>query len=238
MFLSTLNLDTGAVMAALLVLVFFFTRVFYFIHFELAWQGATPGKRIVGLRVIDRRGAPLRPAAVIARNLTREIEMFLPFQLLLAFGGGPVAVWERLALAAWALLFTFMPFINRDRMRAGDLIAGTIVVSLPRRALLGDLVDTTFHHGFSEKQLSAYGAFELQILEELLRRPDGIETRRLKAEVAEKIVRKIAWPSPPAEKDVDLFLRDFYAAERAFLEREQLFGKPRADKHARENQGG
>jgi hypothetical protein len=28
------------------------------------------------------------------------------------------------------------------------------------------------------------------------------------------------------------FLRDFYTAERAFLEREQLYGKGRADKHA------
>ncbi len=32
--------------------------------------------------------------------------------------------------------------------------------------------------------------------------------------------------------DVMVFLRDFYTAERAFLEREQLYGKARADKHA------
>jgi hypothetical protein len=31
---------------------------------------------------------------------------------------------------------------------------------------------------------------------------------------------------------VMLFLQEFYTAERAFLERAQLFGKARADKHA------
>jgi hypothetical protein len=35
---------------------------------------------------------------------------------------------------------------------------------------------------------------------------------------------------PPDQ--VALFLRDFYTAERAFLEREQLYGKGRADKYA------
>ena len=33
--------------------------------------------------------------------------------------------------------------------------------------------------------------------------------------------------------DVVIFLRDFYTAERAFLEREQLYGKARADKYQR-----
>ena len=221
--------SVASVAVAALLVITLLVRVFYFIRFELMWQGATPGKRIVGLRVIDRRGGPLRPASVIARNLTREFEMFLPAQMLLAFGA--VGAWEELAAALWGLLFTFLPLVNRDCMRAGDLIAGTLVVSLPRRALLGDLVDAAQHHSFGEKQLGVYGAFELQILEELLRRQDGVETRRLKRDVTEKIVRKIAWPSPIAERDVELFLRDFYAAERAHLERAQLLGKSRADKH-------
>ena len=59
-------------------------RNLYFIHFELSWHGATPGKRIVGIRVVDRRGGPLLPAAVIARNLTREIEIFIPLGVLIS----------------------------------------------------------------------------------------------------------------------------------------------------------
>jgi uncharacterized RDD family membrane protein YckC len=237
LFGKTFGESAAAIGGAVVMLVFLLVRVFYFIQFELMWQGATPGKRIVGLRVIDRRGGPLRSAQVIARNLTRELEMFMPVVLLLGFGGTKVPAWGTLATALWLLLFTFMPLINRDRMRGGDLIAGTIVVSVPRRRLLGDLVDTAARHVFSEKQLRAYGAFELQILEELLRRPDSVETR-LKSEVADKIMRKIEWPSPLLEREVDLFLRDFYTAERAYLEREQLLGKSHVDKHGQEKPGG
>ncbi len=211
----------------------FLVRNLYFIHFELAWQGATPGKRIVGLRVIDRRGGPLLPTAVIARNLTREIETFLPMGLLMApvgVGQG-AAAWERLSLLAWLLLFAALPFFNRDRMRAGDLIAGTMVIALPRRMLLGDLVEKAFQHAFTDKQLRAYGAFELQILEELLRRPDAPGSKGLRRDVCEKICRKIEWLAPVPDGDTDLFLKDFYTAERAFLEREQLFGKLHPDKH-------
>ena len=44
----------------LILFIAFIVRNFYSIYFELAWQGATPGKWINGLRVIDRRGGPLR----------------------------------------------------------------------------------------------------------------------------------------------------------------------------------
>ena len=67
----------------------FVVRNLYFIHFELSWRGATPGKRIVGIRVIDRRGGPLLPAAVIARNLTREVEIFIPLRVLISATARP-----------------------------------------------------------------------------------------------------------------------------------------------------
>ena len=222
---------TGIVARSIVLFLAFLVRNFYFIHFELAWQGATPGKRIVGLRVVDRRGGPLLPTAVVARNLTREIETFLPIALLQAPAGTGAAAWEQLSLGLWLLLFAALPFINRDRMRAGDLIAGTMVVSLPRRVLRGDLVDAAVRYSFTEKQLRAYGTFELQVLEELLRRPAGTDSARLLREVAEKICRRIEWPTPVPDGEIGAFLREFYTAERGFLEREQLFGKPRPDKH-------
>ncbi|HKX07700.1 MAG TPA: RDD family protein [Stellaceae bacterium] len=222
---------TGIVARSLVLFIAFVVRNFYFIHFELAWQGATPGKRIVGLRVVDRRGGPLLPAAVVARNLTREIEAFMPIGLLQSPVGAGSAAWEQLSLGLWLLLFALLPFVNRDRMRAGDLIAGTMVVALPRRVLLGDLVESAAHYSFTEKQLQAYGAFELQVLEELLRRPDGVDTSRLLREVADKICRRVEYTALIPDPDIRVFLREFYTAERAFLEREQLFGKPRADKY-------
>ena len=107
------------------------------------------------------------------------------------------------------------------------------MIALPKRALSGDLVEATARFFFSEQHLRAYGAFELQVLEELLRRPDSPESSRVLDEVCDKICRRIGWTAPVPPQDVALFLRDFYTAERAYLEREQLFGKGRADKFAR-----
>ena len=226
----------GSSMIAISIALFiaFLIRNLYFIYFELAWRGATPGKRLVGLRVIDRAGGPLLPSAVVARNLTREIETFLPLGVLLTWGraaDGSVA-WENLAIALWMLCFAALPFINRDRMRGGDLIAGTMVISLPKRVLSSDLVEKMAQFSFSEAQLRAYGAFELQVLEELLRHPDTPETTRVLGEVCDKICHKIGWTEPLPPNQVVPFLREFYTAERAFLEREQLYGKARPDKHA------
>jgi uncharacterized RDD family membrane protein YckC len=225
---------SGLIAISIALFIAFLVRNLYFVYFELAWRGATPGKRLVGLRVIDRAGGPLLPSAVVARNLTREIETFLPLGMLLTWGRtaeGSV-VWENLAIAVWMLCFAALPFINRDRMRGGDLIAGTMVISLPKRLLSGDLVEKTAQFSFTEDQLRAYGAFELQVLEELLRHPDTPEATRVLAEVCDKICRKIGWTEPVAPPQVVPFLREFYTAERAFLEREQLYGKVRADKYA------
>jgi uncharacterized RDD family membrane protein YckC len=218
----------------------FVVRNLYFVFFELAWRGATPGKRWTGLRVIDRAGGPLLPSAVIARNLTREIEMFIPLGILLSWGNtaGGSPDWESLAIALWALFFAALPLTNRDRMRGGDLIAGTMVIWLPRRALSRDLVERTMRFTFSEEQLRAYGAFELQVLEDLLRHRDRPESVRLYNEVCDKICRRIGWTQAILAAEVPTFLRDFYTAERAFLEREKLYGKVRADKHAQPGRKG
>jgi uncharacterized RDD family membrane protein YckC len=222
---------SAVIFVGVLNLTMFLLRVFYFIHFELSARGATPGKRIVGIRVTDRRGGPLTASAVIARNLTREIEVFLPISMLLSALAGVGGVrWGYLLLFGWVLCFLVLMFFNRDRMRAGDLIAGTIVIALPRQRLLGDLVATRARFVFADDQLMAYGKRELQILEDLLRRQENRETGELLRDVCDRICRKIDWPQRVPPADTVPFLRDFYTAQRAFLEREQLFGRPRADK--------
>jgi uncharacterized RDD family membrane protein YckC len=221
---------TGVIAITVLAFMSFFIRNIYFIHFELAWQGATPGKRLLGLRVVDRAGGPLLPGAVIARNLTREMEAFLPLALLLTVGGA--AAWQNLLLGAWLGAFALLPLFNRDRMRGGDFIAGTIVIAVGKRVLEGDLAEAPGHFAFTGRQLDAYGAFELQVLEELLRAAPSDDTARLRREVCDKICRKIGWPGAVAGSETDRFLRDFYTAERAHLERAQLFGKGREDKDA------
>lgn len=211
----------------------FIVRNLYFLHFELAWQGRTPGKRICGLRVISRKGGELAPSAIIARNLTREVEFFLPLSLLLSMkiGGGSAG---SLALLGWVLCLGALPLFNRDHLRAGDLLGGTMVISMPRRVLLDDLSEgraspEASGYVFTGEHLSVYGALELQVLEELLRRPEKSARRSLE-EACAKIRRKIGWRDEVPPREVRRFLTAFYAAQRAELERGQLMGKRKADK--------
>lgn len=228
-FLSAVLLQSSrvgnAALVPLLLFAAFVIRMSYFIHFELAWQGATPGKRITGLRVIDRQGGPLLPSAVIARNLTREFEIFLPIGVSLSLSSAADRGVASLLSMLWILCIGALPLLNRDRLRGGDLIAGTMVIALSRRGLAADLAEGDFHYTFSDQQLMAYGAFELQVLEELLRGAKGGNSAELMRSVGERIRRKIGRTEDvPPEREL-LFLRDFYAAERRFLEGQQLLGR-------------
>jgi uncharacterized RDD family membrane protein YckC len=224
---------SGAVAGTIVLFIAFLFRNLYFIHFELTSQGSTPGKRVVNLRVINRGGGPLLPGAVVARNLTREVEIFLPLGLFLSLPAVATGAdfWIATAHLGWIALLSALPFFNRDHLRAGDLIAGTMVISLPRRNLLAELVDAEVRYAFTRSQLDLYGAFELQVLEELLRRPGWLDTSNdVQQQVCSKICSKIGWTDPVPPAEVAEFLKAFYTAQRAHLEREQLLGRFRADK--------
>lgn len=221
---------SGATEAVVIVwlLGFFALRNGYFIAFELGMRAATPGKRIMKLRVVARDGGRLTGEAVVARNAVRELEFYLP--LSFAFYHGAESGFDMLT---WlfgfgaAGVFLAFPLFNRDNLRVGDLIAGTWVVRQPRRQLGHNLVlhgraDSGFV--FTEAQLDAYGEFELQKLEEVLRREDAQSV----VVVAQAIRGRIGWAQGGDELE---FLRAYYKALSARLERNMLFGKRRADKH-------
>jgi uncharacterized RDD family membrane protein YckC len=87
--------------------VFFFLLFFgYYAFFEIIWNGQTPGKRSIGIRVIADSGRPLTAAESIGRNLFRIVDQ-LP-----GFYGVGITV---------ALL-------NRRNKRLGDLVAGSVVI--------------------------------------------------------------------------------------------------------------
>ncbi|WP_292199249.1 RDD family protein, partial [Mesorhizobium sp.] len=214
------------------IIFIFLLRNVYFIAFEAGRRAATPGKRMVGVRVASRSGAGLSLDQVIARNLMREIEVFLPLSILAARGSAGVAdTLSTIFGLVWALLFSLFPLFNRDRLRIGDLLAGTWVVEAPKVALLEDLslrkdpVATRFQ--FSAAQLDAYGIAELHKLEEVLRRDDYFAMKA----VAETIGRKIGARVEPV--DSRAFLTAYYGELRAHLERKLLLGNRKADKYAR-----
>ena len=138
--------------------------------------------------------------------------------------------WNGVGLVLWTLLLACVPLFTQTRLRAGDMLAGTLVIAVPRRALLPDIMVDGTDFVFSERQLRAYGAFELQVLEEILRRPPGEATAALQADVCGRICKRIGWDGGIEAADLDRFLRQFYAAERGDLERAQLLGKGREEK--------
>ncbi len=80
--------------------------VLYAIIFE-AWWRATPGKRLLHMRVLDETGHTCGLTRILVRNVLRAVEFFPGLDLL------PTLV---------------LIFLTRNRQRIGDLIGGTIVV--------------------------------------------------------------------------------------------------------------
>jgi uncharacterized RDD family membrane protein YckC len=215
-------------LAVLWLIGFFVLRNGWFSLFEMGSRGATPGKRLLGLRVVARDGARLTGAAVIARNAMREIEIFLPLSFLAAQTvEGTADTFLILFSLLWSCIFLFFPLFNRDRLRVGDLVAGTWVVHSGRGSLSADLVGTAYQprRTFSPAALNLYGVYELQTLEEVLRneKPEAI------AMVARTIRAKAGLPD---DGDDYGFLSDYYAALCAHLEARLLVGQRRDSKFA------
>lgn len=88
-------------------LLMFVVTFFYYIIFEAGKRGASPGKRVMGLRVVDTSGAPLTFGQAFIRNMLRFADM-MPI-----FGYG-------IGLTCTLLTKRFQ--------RLGDLLANTVVV--------------------------------------------------------------------------------------------------------------
>jgi uncharacterized RDD family membrane protein YckC len=223
-------------LAVIWIIAMFLFRNAYFLFFELGPRGATPGKRMTGIRIAARDGGRLSAEMVIARNLLRDIELFLPLVFIAsASGEGGDMGAASLAAIAWFLIFALFPLFNRDRLRAGDLIAGSWVVEAPKRKLEAAMsvaakalttADATSGYRFGEAELSVYGEYELQMLERVLRdnRPEAMQA------VYEAICTKIGWTA--GHSDARPFLEAYYRALRQRLETGMRMGKRKADKFA------
>ncbi|HWI35558.1 MAG TPA: RDD family protein [Burkholderiales bacterium] len=104
--ISFLFLQLGRAGWGVVLLTAFFVEWLLPAWLEAAWRGQTPGKRAMGLMVLNDDGTPVRWPAALTRNLLRAAD-FLP----VLYGLGLVAM-----------------LMNRDFKRLGDLAAGTVVV--------------------------------------------------------------------------------------------------------------
>lgn len=228
---SVLSPGNANVAFAFWLVFFFFVRNFYYIFFEIGQRAATPGKRVLGLRVAARDGGRLTANSVLARNFIREIEIGLPFQFAL-MGGDQFGAWMGLFGLLWSGVFLLFPIFNKDKMRVGDLIAGTWVIKAPKAKLMQDITsaaarpETSLRFAFTPAQTDAYGIHELHVLEDVLRQ----STPEIKAQVATRIRTKIGWPRTEGETDL-VFLEAYYAALRRRLEQRILLGDRKTDKY-------
>jgi uncharacterized RDD family membrane protein YckC len=104
--ISEVSDTAGKWLIAAIVLFHFLLYWGYFALFEAYWNGQTPGKRVVKIRVIKDSGRQITLFEGLARNLLRVVDMLPQFYLI-----GVVSM-----------------LCNRQHKRLGDFVAGTIVV--------------------------------------------------------------------------------------------------------------
>ncbi len=80
--------------------------LFYHPVLEIAMQGRTPGKRMAGIRIVDRSGHTPTVGALLLRNVLRLVD----------------------SLPAYYLLGIGVVLASRDTVRIGDMAAGTVLV--------------------------------------------------------------------------------------------------------------
>jgi uncharacterized RDD family membrane protein YckC len=156
----------------------------YYIFFEMLWNGQSPGKRWVGLRVIRTDGTPITLSESLIRNLARLVD-FLPA----AYGIGVMTM-----------------FMDKQSRRLGDLAAGTLVVqdhapisiqslSVKRTVNLGMQGLTKISlDGFPVERLTNN---DLSLIEDFLLRRDQLTHRdQLAIQILNKLHQRLGLPLP------------------------------------------
>ena len=100
----------GAVGMPVIFVAIFLIKWGYFIAFEWWWDGMTPGKQMMGIRVVQTGGVRCTAERVVLRNFLRVVD----------------------ALPAAYALGGLVSLINRRGARLGDLAAGTVCIRTPR----------------------------------------------------------------------------------------------------------
>ena len=160
-------------MIAIMIIILFLIFAGYFIFFEWIWNGQTPGKRLLKLRVIRDDGRPITLWEAIARNLLRIFDS-VPGFLLPIYSVGLIVI-----------------FLNKRDQRVGDIFAGTVVIrertdEAPTFAetFSNPIADAAFRRVQKRTaftgDVSSLSSVEIEVVESFLRRRwDLTERQRL-----------------------------------------------------------
>ena len=119
MSIEAIPLGMGGIGGGFLFIFLFAVEWLYPVLFELLMGGQTPGKKVLGIAVVNDDLSPVTLGTSLVRNLLRTID-FLPLFYL----GAVITM-----------------LCNRRFQRLGDLAAGTLVISSTRAAQAAAVVD-------------------------------------------------------------------------------------------------
>jgi uncharacterized RDD family membrane protein YckC len=167
----------------------------YFTLCELLWRGQTPGKRMIGIRVVKADGFALDPSSIFVRNIVRVLDNFP--------------------------LMWVIPLLSKRSQRAGDMVAGTIVIgeeTLDLGSVRTELserkaVDSEFR--FDNRSLAKLTESDFEGVERLLERWSSLleeQKRTMLDRFVPPLAAKMGLEAPPEDRRLR-FLEDLLAAE-------------------------
>jgi len=115
----------GGLAAGVALLIYFGLEWFYGSLFEIFWNGQTPGKRALNLRVVSFDGQPITAMQAVLRNIARAVDLMPIFPLANAFSV-PCGIVGLIACS-----------VSQRNQRLGDIVCGTLVIVEERRQLRG-----------------------------------------------------------------------------------------------------
>jgi uncharacterized RDD family membrane protein YckC len=145
--------------------------IIYFLYhpiLEVVMRGRTPGKRMAGVRVLNRSGGSPSVSALLIRNIFRLID----------------------SLPALYVVGLIACFITSNRVRIGDMAAGTLLV----------LDDTAAEQSLARVEMLAANSRlpldTLELVDQILERWASLESGS-RAQIARTLLARIAPPANP-----------------------------------------
>jgi uncharacterized RDD family membrane protein YckC len=183
-------------MLAIAILTSFAIFNGYFALFETLWQGQTPGKRLVKIRVIRDDGRPVRLGQAVMRALLMPIDNFM-------------------------FLGFFMVLLGQREKRVGDWVAGTVVIqeespqvgssAFPLSGQAQNVADALQESA----DFTGFLPDDFAVVREYLRRRSGLEPQAKKTtalNLARQVRGILKLEQLPFEMNADEFLEGVYLA--------------------------
>ena len=180
---------------AILLLITFFIYVGYFVFFEAIWQGQTPGKRYVKIRVIRDDGRPVGLQQSTLRALLRPVDDIF-------------------------FLGVFLIALGKREKRLGDFVAGTLVIQEEQPVAsatfpLSDQAQTLADQLQLEADLSRLLPEDFAVIREYLQRRQAMTSEaktELSRQLAHQVKEVIGLEKVPQKVTANVFLEAVYLA--------------------------